>query len=593
MPLGRLTTADFGAGMFRSLAPNRIPQNGCYDLLNYLIDNEGLPYQRGGIDALSTAFTSSAFTFVHDGLFEVGRRTFFATATEFGVLDADGITPIKLWDGTGTLPGGLATPVRGTMLGGRLYLDGGRVYAGARKFGFIGSTPGTASLAQGSDTVIGSGTSFTTDAAPGMIFGFGPRNYVVQSVTDDTHMVLTQKAKETTSGATYAVASVGLAGVGFAIPDWTLRANDIYGTAGRRLLVLRGDKVYFSRNIDPVLPVNHSDGTFQGILAKPDEDPENFQDGDYHQIPGSPGGLGLASWGDTAIVFTTDGVWLISNMDLDPVDAAGNTQQALTHSAPQVVLWHRNGLAPFEDAFIVPARDGIYIMGAGSLERLDTPITPLYRSYVRAGYTLGLATVFEGHYLLPVLSGTDLVDTLVCRLDRPVRTSFGNVRPWSHFNGLPIRAYAKQETSSSPNLLIASTGNKLLKARYFEPETVASEDNGSVFTSQLITRDLPTGNGNKNVVREIDVDYDMVDTAANDNPTLLAAFATEHPAATATYTSLASDPGPEGNDQFKQWMLPDPPRTRHVRIRLTSSGRLQTLLVRAISVLVRTSSKND
>lgn len=594
MPLARLAQSDFSAGMWRSLAPHRIPANGCYDLLNHLIDNEGLPYQRGGIEAFSGAVaTSSDFTTVHDILTSAGRRTFWATTTEMGVLDpADGVTPIRIsYAGLTPSLAGLPTPRRVTVLGGRAYIDGGIVYGGATQAADY--EVGSIALTQGSTTVVGTGTAWSTNVGPGMILNFPTpnENYVVSSVTDDTHIELTGPYKgATVSGQLYAFRSVAA----------SITLSDIYGTAGKRLLAMgdrrkgsSGDIVYFSRNQDPINEITRNDGTFQGIEALPDEDPENFHDGDYHQIPQSPEGLGIASWGDTAIIFTTDGVWLISNMDLDPVDAAGNEQQQLVHTAPQVVLWHRNGLAGYEDAWIVPARDGIYVMGQSSLDRIDTPITPLYRSYVRAGYTLGLATVIEGHYILPVLSGLDHVDTLVCRLDRPVAVSRGlAVRPWSHFSGLPIRAFASQETSSSPNLLVASTGNTLLRARYFEPETVDSRDNGTVFTSQIVTRDFPTGNGNQNVTREVDADYDLVDVAGNANPTLIAEFATGHPADTAPYTTLP-DPGPEGTDQFKRWLLPDPPRSRYIRIRLRTSGQLQTLLIRAIQVLVRASQKND
>src|SRR5213595_3559727 len=107
MGLSRLAQQDLSAGMWRSLSPERIPSNGCYDLTNFLIDNQWLPFVRGGIDALSTAFTSSDLTFVHDGLYATGRRTFFASKTEFGVLDSDGVTPILLWDATGFPVGGL------------------------------------------------------------------------------------------------------------------------------------------------------------------------------------------------------------------------------------------------------------------------------------------------------------------------------------------------------------------------------------------------------------------------------------------------------------------------------------------------------
>ena len=592
MGLGRLPQDDFSAGMWRSLAAHRIPRNGCFELRNYLIDNEGLPYERGGIEAASTDFSSGDFTLVYDGLFPAGRRTFFATKTEWGVLDADGVTPITL-DAGPVAGNGLLTPRRVTSIAGRIYIDGGRMYDGARKSGYTSSFDGYGTGAtgtQGSDVIVGlGGTQWLTYAAPGMSIGLGGRGYVIKEVIDDTHVRVTTPFHEPTITANYAIGPVGI----------PMKQADIYGTAGKRLLTLTGDKLEFSRNIDNPTEVRTQAGTgggggaeFAGILAKPLEDPENFLDGDYHIIPGSPDGLGLESWGDTAIVFTTDGVWLVSNMDLSPVDNAGNVQQALTHSAPQVVLWHRNGLAAFQDAFIVPARDGVYIMGAGSLERIDTPITPLYRDYFRQGLTLGVATVFEGHYLLPILDGTTAVDLLVCRLDRPVRTPAGIVRPWSHFEQPPVRTFAQQETGGSPNLLIASDGTKLLRARYFEPQAVASDDNGSVYTSELVTRDLPTGNGNKNLVREITVDYDLTDTAAGDNPTLIADFATAHPAETAPYTS-AGDNAPEGTDQFKKWLLPVPPKSRYIRVRLRSSGRLQTLLIRAISIFVRASNKND
>jgi hypothetical protein len=588
MPLGRLRQDDFSAGMFRSLAPQRIPANGCYDLQNFLIDNEGSPYQRGGSAPYANPAASSDFTNVYDALLELGRRTLWSTKTQIGVLDpADGLTPITLEP-----PGyfiGIPEPRRGTVLGGRIYIDGGLVYAGTTKPGEYGT--GTVAVTQDSKTVVGSGTAWLANVGAGMILNFAATaNYVVAAVTDDTHLELTAPYKgAAASGQVYLARSIGA-------PH---KLSMIYGSAGRRLLAVgdrrsgeTGDTVYFSRNQDPINEVARADGTFQGIQSLPDEDPENFHVGDFHQIPGSPDCLGLASWGDTAIVFTTGGVWLISNMDLEPVDDAGNVQQSLVHSAPQIVLWHRNGIAGFEDAWIVPARDGIYIMGKTFLERLDTPLTPLYRDYFRQGLTLGLATVFEGHYLLPILSGTDAVDLLVCRLDRPVRTSAGTIRPWSHFSGPPVRAYCKQETAGSPNLLIASTGNRLLRGRYFEPAAVPANDNGTLFTSQLVTRDLATGNGNMNVVREIDADYDLVDTPAGDNPTLVPEFATGHPAGTAPYTTL-TDVGPEGTDTFKRWLLPDPPRTRLIRVRLRSQGKLASLLVRSLSVLVRQSTKND
>lgn len=590
MGLESLKQQDLSAGMWRSLAAHRIPQNGCWDLTDFLIDNQGLPYERGGIGVHSGTATSSNFTVLYDALLSVGRRTFWATTTEMGVLDpADGVTPITIDDATGFLVG-IPSPRRATVVGGRMYIDGGLVYGGATKAAEYST--GTVAMTKGSTTVVGTGTSWAANLGPGMILNFPTpgENYVVASVTDNTHLELTAPFKgATASGLLYAVRAIGA----------SITLSDIYGTAGRRLLALgdrrggtSGDTVHFSRNQDPINEITRSDGSFEGIEMEPDEDPENFQDGDFHQIPNGPEGLGIASWGDTAIIFTTDGVWLISNMDLQPVDSAGNMQQQLTHNAPQVVLWHRNGLAPFENAWVVPARDGIYIMGPDSLERVDTPITPLYRDYQRQGLTLGLATVVEGHYLLPILSGINYVDTLVCRLDRPVRTSAGTIRPWSHFSGLPVRAFCRQETAgAAPKLLVASTGNKILRARYFEPAAVDNTDNGTVFNGQIVTRDYPTGNGNQNLVRGLDVDYDLTDSASY-NPTLTAEFATTHPVETASYTS-AGTAGSKGSDQLMIRQFDNPPRSRYVRFRIRSVGRLSSLLIRSLNVWVRGSTKHD
>jgi hypothetical protein len=58
-------------------------------------------------------------------------------------------------------------------------------------------------------------------------------------------------------------------------------------------------------------------------------------------------------------------------------------------------------------------------VGTGeSPKSLTDNIRPLYRDYVKSGYRPGLAAVHRGHYFLPIVNGTSLVDVLVCRLDR-------------------------------------------------------------------------------------------------------------------------------------------------------------------------------
>lgn len=326
--LARLAQSDFSAGMWRS---HRCPPNGAFSLKDFLIDDGGNPYQRGGLVGLTTAafggetgvFSSADLLGVWDHRYEVGRRTLIASKTEWGVMFADehGYTTIP------SFTGALTKPVRGTFLGGVLFLDNGGTYAGSTHPST--HSTGTVTVVQGSKNVVGVGTGFLADAKPGMLFGVGTGDaatHVIAAVADDTHLTLLDTYKEVgASGAGYAITPLGL----------TPKVATIFGTAGGRLLALIGPKLLFSRPqmapaavTDPVL----SDGTggasvrstFAGLSQPPESDPSHFLADDFHVIPGGPDGLGIESWGDTALIFTTDGVWTVSNMDLDPVDDSGN-----------------------------------------------------------------------------------------------------------------------------------------------------------------------------------------------------------------------------------------------------------------------------
>jgi len=90
-----------------------------------------------------------------------------------------------------------------------------------RTFHFLGllgtvkETPystGTVSITLDSDTITGSGTTWTTNAAPGDAITINNEYYLVKSVTDNTTLVLTEVAREATaSGLSYEIGgSTGL-----------------------------------------------------------------------------------------------------------------------------------------------------------------------------------------------------------------------------------------------------------------------------------------------------------------------------------------------------------------------------------------------
>jgi hypothetical protein len=170
----------------------------------------------------------------------------------------------------------------------------------------------------------------------------------------------------------------------------------------------------------------------------------DFASTDYHEIPPPATIIGADSVRDMLVLFSTQGVWLVSNMNLDLTDANGNPQQTLDQITKDVILWGNSGVAGFSTyagvqgwagQFIVPALDDVYVLGVDSPPiAISRGIRSLYRQYVRAGYKPGLATVYEGHYILPIVNGVSPIDTFVCRLDQ--RGPGGQLRPcWTRLSG--------------------------------------------------------------------------------------------------------------------------------------------------------------
>jgi hypothetical protein len=219
--------------------------------------------------------------------------------------------------------------------------------------------------------------------------------------------------------------------------------------------------------------------------------PGTFGATSFHQIP-EGGLLGMIGLRDAVLLFTTAGVWTISNVGLNLTDTAGNVQHRIDRYSPSMVLWDANGLgASYEGSLVIPARDGVYLLSYGVASEapqgftlISRPIAALYRSYVAAGHRPGQPTVFNGHLFLPIISSSYVfVDLLVCRLDMP---------------GLPWTRVASYNTGPKTLATSVFTGNliagggavspRLMTLDYFTPSLSMTDADGVGWTTVLKTR---------------------------------------------------------------------------------------------------------
>jgi len=275
-----------------------------------------------------------------------------------------------------------------------------------------------------------------------------------------------------------------------------------YAVVANRLLAGSGHTVYFSKIKTP--------GTFEAT--------------DLWELPGGIEILGVESLRQSAIVFTTRGVWVISEMGKNLTDEAGNLQQTLDLYSSDLVLWGSGGIAAWEGGLIVPGTDAVWLVSLGvsseksqPFQRLSDAIEPLYREYVSNGYQAGQATVFANHYILPVIGNGEIVDVLVCRLDMQPVPKQSNWRPWTHLSGFGATcgAFATRVSSTSqrtPELLGGTYGAsaRVLNGLFFAPGPAAMLDaDGSVHKWSLTTRSYATGNLVANLINKIRLRYQM------------------------------------------------------------------------------------
>jgi hypothetical protein len=155
---------------------------------------------------------------------------------------------------------------------------------------------------------------------------------------------------------------------------------------------------------------------------------------------------------------------------------------------------------------------GVSSEKAAPFRSVSGPIHNVYRAYVAAGYTPGAATVFNGHYLLPILSGESVIDLLVCRLATVDQIKVAPA--WTHLKGYGAELVAITPTVNEiEGPLIGATAGigRVLKLSYFAPSAQVENDaNAAPISFEVTTRSITTGNLVRNLVGKARLSYRMV-----------------------------------------------------------------------------------
>jgi hypothetical protein len=597
VPDGLATTSQetFAGGMFRAIARHLIPDVGTYDVENGLHDEDGSVYRRGGTVYHSNAAFGASLRWLTDVQLPAGQRTVIASPTAFGVLSSDDATPLNLGGA------GLLEPAPSTVLGGVLYIGGGVMYGGSRKTADYST--GTVAVTNGSKTVTGTGTLWLANVDAGMLVRVAAtgRYYRVASVTSDTVLVLAEFYEgSTATGQTYAATRLGAAATG------GVASASLYCAVADKLVSASGNRITVSAGLSTAAATL---GNWQA---------HSYPVNDYHDLPAGANVVALEALSNRVLAFTTQGVYVISNLGVAIVDTAGNPQRSVQLVHPDLEAWGPNGITAWGGGLVVAATDGVWLVdGVSSPVLLSRSVQPYYQAFVRTGYRPGQTAVYRGHLFLPIYDASNAMQAmLVGRLDRPVQAPVGTIYPWSRFTGHAGAAPAlvtRQTNTYTPELLAAGRGTDARVVKLggcFEP--IASRKNdadGTTHQFTLETRDYRTGDGrNRNLVRRVQLRYELID-GGTDNPTIQA-FASAGKQATiagmawdsgvwdtgvwgedtvAAFTQLAfSAPEDDGTDPFV-WDVAR--HTEYVRYRFICAAPAASLIVRSVTSFIRQSGK--
>jgi hypothetical protein len=390
-------------------------------------------------------------------------------------------------------------------------------------------------MTNGSAVVTDASGGFTANVDAGMLLQRGnERVYVVASVDSNTQVTLT----EAYEGVTTTTADPVFHNIYKITTADPYVASDTYAVSTARLLWHDSRNVYFSSLRS----------------TAPQENPHTFSATDYHTVPDGARIVGIAAIGQIVLVFTTAGVYRLTGIAYNIVDAAtGDPQHSFELLSRDYVLISPAGIAHWEQYLVVPCSDGIYLIdGTSSPVRISKNIDPLWQEYIRLGYKTGGAAVYKGRYFLPILAGTSSVkDVLVCRLDRGARDRRRRVSfPWSRLRntGAEMAAYAVKNAADprSPKLLGAEfpdTAKITDCSGYFKPSASNKQDaDGTTPDFEIVTRDYQTGGLTINTVRYARLGYELV-ADTGDDPRLILDYA----------SGIRRDDAPKWGDPAGEW----------------------------------------
>lgn len=558
--MATLAQDDFGAGIYRG---RKAPGGSVYDALNALLDEEGQLFERGKSALYSASNASEDLLWLSTRFMTAPgtNRILAGGASSLNVLDA-GLAPVALY-----IRAAKSRVAGAGDLAVLLVADGPMSmawYGGSLKAGIYST--GTITVNPGDLTVTGSGTSWLTNVDAGMMFQ-NAAFPVVKSVDSDTQITLMKPWSDIAqSGFAYNLYPFFTTGVGLPVPFPPV-ARAYLGSAAQRVLIAVGNRVYFS-----------APGT-----------PDGFDENAYHELAAGDLIIGVEGQGDSALVFTTRGIWRISNLSLDPVDDAGNVQHIVEQVNKDVVLWDDYGIAAWDTSIIVPAVEDVYLISPDfGLRVLSEGIRPLYRAYVKAGYQPGLASVHRGHYFLPIMNGATLVDVLVCRLDRPYPTQSGRILyPWTRWAGhaaSPSYAILVSETTRAPKLLgLAARRVTDLSACMEATGGVATQDADSTTpTFTVILNDLPMGSGRNRGTAEKAI---TVYETTGGTPTITLSTATGPEGSSYTNATLKRGGGASTGTDYSAWKISR--SADRIRVKFTTSSQVTSLILRSVELVFR------
>jgi hypothetical protein len=668
------TQQDFSMAMCPGIAPHLIPRNGVAKLVNFLIDEDGSPFKRSGATAQTETFGTTGLTFLWAGWLAGGQRTVVANAAALGVVNPADETDIVNVGGSGVPAACSAVEIAGILV-----IDGGTLYAG----GLITAPYAAGSVklsgpdrdgTPGQTTVVGTGTAWTANIDAGTLLRIGAKVFAVAAVTDDTHLELavpytgtlaavspdngTDQFTVTLEGATGgtfvlivgddltgAIASNATAAtVQTAVQATPLgTAATVTGPAGgpwvvKNLgtsLLIDGDLLTFAYTTAAVMtatqagiPAAPSYATVAGRLValagkrvsfSSPLDPSSIAATDYHELTDGVQIIGGRALGGDLIVFTTAGLWVIANMAYDLVSEFGDVQQPEQRELRDLTLWGSAGIAAWQEALVVPAIDGVWLVTAGTARLVSRSITPAYVAHVNdPGVRPGIGCVYRSHYLLPIVNASnDPVDLLVCRLDRATLVRGQEMWPWTRWAGagaaLTAIAASISPVDQRPTLLGAESlgaHSRLLQLGDFEHDGDAYDQDNSPVIPEIILRDLATGGTAANLLKMVELRYELVDPDSDPAaPKVLAYYASANRAIAGTWGSMAwgldswTDPdddeyaftllGAQGDarrgDTPYRWRVNR--NVRYARMRFKLNGGASRFVIRHVRQFIRPSGR--